>query len=41
MKFTDGYWDENGDFIEFNTEIKLHWYICSDGHVTPRAEEDR
>ena len=41
MKFTDGYWNEDGDFIEFNAEIKLPWYICSYGHVTPRAEEDR
>ena len=22
LKFTDGYWDENGDFVEFNAEIK-------------------
>jgi hypothetical protein len=21
MKFTDGYWDENGDFIEFNADV--------------------
>jgi hypothetical protein len=26
MKFTDGYWDENGDFIEFNADIKLPWW---------------
>ena len=38
MKFTDGYWDESG---EFNAEIKLPWYICSNGHLTPRSEEDR
>ena len=41
MKFTDGYWNEYGDFIEFNAEIKLPWYICSIGHVTPRSEQDR
>jgi hypothetical protein len=41
MKFTDGYWDENGDYVEFNAEIKLPWYICSNGHITPRAEDDR
>jgi hypothetical protein len=41
MKYTDGYWDENGDFIEFNAEIKLPWYICSNGHVTPRDPTDR
>jgi hypothetical protein len=23
MRFTDGYWDESGDFVEFNAEIKL------------------
>jgi hypothetical protein len=31
----------NGDFIEFNAEIKLSSYICSNGHITPRREEDR
>jgi len=36
IKFTDGYWDENGDFIEFNADIKLPWHICSNRHVTPR-----
>jgi hypothetical protein len=43
MKYTDGYWDENGDFIEFNAEIKLPWYVCSNGHghVIPRNPEDR
>jgi hypothetical protein len=41
MKYTDGYWNENGDFIEFNAEIKLPWYICSNGHVTPRDPNDR
>ncbi len=41
MRFTDGYWDEDGDFVEFNAEIKLPWYICSNGHVTPRSEADR
>ena len=23
MKYTDGYWDENEDFIEFNAETSL------------------
>ena len=23
MKYTDGYWNESGDFVEFNAEIKL------------------
>ena len=41
MKFIDGYWDENGDFVEFNAEIKPPWYICRNGHLTPRSEEDR
>jgi hypothetical protein len=41
MKFTDGFWNEDGDFIEFNAEIKLPWYIYNNGHLTPRAEEDR
>jgi hypothetical protein len=41
MKYTDGYWDENGDFVVFNAEIKLPWYICSNGHVTPRDPNDR
>ncbi|MGH9976260.1 MAG: hypothetical protein ACRD8Z_10560 [Nitrososphaeraceae archaeon] len=41
MKFTDGYWNENGDFVEFNAEIKLPWYICSNGHATPRNVADR
>ena len=40
MKFTDGYWDENGDFVEFKAEIKLPWCICSNGHLTPRRVED-
>ena len=35
MKYTDGYWNESGDFVEFNAEIKLPSYICSNGHVTP------
>jgi hypothetical protein len=35
MKYTDGYWNENGDFLEFNADIKLP-LICSNGHVTPR-----
>jgi len=25
------------DFVEFNAEIKLPWYICSNGHITPRS----
>ena len=41
MKFTDGYWNEDGELVEFDAEIKLPWNICSNGHVTPRAEEDR
>ena len=41
MKFTDGYWNEKGDFVEFNAEIKLPWYICSNGHATPRCVADR
>jgi hypothetical protein len=41
LKYTDGYWDENGDFVEFNAEIKFTWYICSNGHVTPRNPKDR
>ena len=35
MRFTDGYWNEDGDFIEFNEEIKVPSYICCNGHVTP------
>jgi hypothetical protein len=35
MKYTDGYWNENGDFVEFNAEIELPSYICSNGHITP------
>lgn len=23
LKFTDGYWDENGDFVEFNAGISV------------------
>ena len=33
MKYTDGYWNENGDFVEFNAEIKLPSFICSIGHI--------
>jgi hypothetical protein len=33
MKFTDGFWNENGDFIEFNEEIMVPSYICSNGHM--------
>ena len=33
MKYTDGYWNENGNFIEFNEEIKVPSYICSNGHI--------
>jgi hypothetical protein len=40
MKYTDVYWDQNGDFVEFNAEIKLPWYICSNGHVIPWDPED-
>ena len=34
MKYTDGYWNQNGNFIEFNEEIKVPSYICSNGHIT-------
>jgi hypothetical protein len=40
MKYTDGYWEENGDFVEFNTEIKLPSHICSNGHITLRDPND-
>jgi hypothetical protein len=35
MRFTDGYWNEDGDFIEFNEEIKAPSYTCCNGHTTP------
>ena len=41
LKYTDGYWNENGDFIEFNEEIKVPSYICSNGHITPCDLNDR
>jgi hypothetical protein len=41
MKYTDGFWNEDGVFIEFNAEIKLPWYICSSGHVIPRDSNNR
>jgi hypothetical protein len=34
VKFTGGYWDENGNFVEPNVEFEPPWYICSNGHVT-------
>ena len=40
MKYTDGYWNENGDFVEFNAEIKPPSYICGNGHVTPCDPND-
>jgi hypothetical protein len=36
MRYSDGYWNENGDFIEFNEEIKVSSYICSNGHTRDR-----
>ncbi len=33
MKYTDGYWNENGDFIEFDAESKVPSYVCSNGHI--------
>ena len=41
MRFTDGYWNEDGDFIEFNAETKLPWYIYGNGHLAAQAVEDR
>jgi hypothetical protein len=34
LKFTGGYWDENGDFIEPKVDFEPPWYICSNGHIT-------
>ena len=34
MKFTDGYWDENGDFVLLRVGFKPPWYLCSNGHIT-------
>jgi hypothetical protein len=34
MKFTKGYWDENGDFVLFDVDFEPSWYICSNGHIT-------
>ena len=34
MKFTTGYWDENGDFVEPVVEFEPPWYLCSNGHIT-------
>jgi hypothetical protein len=34
MKFTTGYWDENGDFVEPKVEFEPPWYLCSNGHIT-------
>ena len=41
MKYTDGYWNENGDFIEFDAESKVPSYICSNGHITSCDPNDR
>jgi hypothetical protein len=34
MKFTKGYWNENGDFIMPDVDFEPPWYICSNGHIT-------
>jgi hypothetical protein len=34
LKFTKGYWDENGDFVMPEVEFEPPWYICSNGHIT-------
>ena len=34
MKFTKGYWDENGDFDMPDVDFEPPWYICSNGHIT-------
>ncbi|MPZ06430.1 MAG: hypothetical protein GEU26_08440 [Nitrososphaeraceae archaeon] len=34
MKFTNGYWDENGDFVVPKVEFEPPWYLCSNGHIT-------
>ena len=34
MKYTDGYWNENGDFVEPKVEFEPPWYLCSNGHIT-------
>ena len=34
MKFTKGYWDENGDFVMPDVDFEPPWYICSNGHIT-------
>ncbi|MGE5661454.1 MAG: hypothetical protein ACM3X1_04330 [Ignavibacteriales bacterium] len=36
MKFTTGYWDENGDFIELKVEFESPRYVCSNGHITQK-----
>jgi hypothetical protein len=33
MKFTTGYWDENGDF-EPKIEFEPPRYLCSNSHIT-------
>jgi hypothetical protein len=33
MKFTTGYWDENGDFVEPKVEFEPPWYLCSNADV--------
>jgi hypothetical protein len=34
MKFTKGYWDENGGFVRLDVDFEPPWYICSNGHIT-------
>ena len=38
MKFTTGYWDEKGDFVEPKVEFEPPWYLCSNGHITQVIE---
>ena len=41
MKFTDGYWNEDGDFIDFNEEIIVPSYTCCNEHTTPCKPKGR
>jgi len=34
MKFTKGYWDENGDIVMLNVNFEPPWYISSNGLIT-------
>ena len=34
MKFTNGYWDEEGNFVIPKVEFEPPWYLCSNGHIT-------